>query len=177
MRRSYAACLTVLVGLFGAAAAARAAEPVKEKPQKAFSDAEFVKKAASGGMYEVELGKVASEKATMPEVKKFGEMMVTDHTKANEELKKIAKANKMDLPEAIMEKEQKMLDSLKKMKGPEFDKAYVADMVKDHEMDIAEFTRASKDAQNPDLREFAAKCLPTLKEHLKMVQELNEKVK
>ncbi len=181
MRSGFATGLALLMGLVGSASMTRAddkAKPAdKDKSEKAFDDAEFVKKAASGGMLEVELGKLAAEKGTMPEVKKFGAMMVKDHTKANEELMKVAKANKMAVPEKMMEKDMKMVAKFKKLKGAEFDKAYVMDMVEDHEMDVKEFMMASKEAKNAELSDFATKTLPTLKEHLKMVKDLSEKVK
>ena len=181
MRLGLLSCLALLLATLGDAAlrAEDKAKPAdKDAPEsKAFDDAEFVKKAASGGMHEVALGKLAAKMAKMDDVKAFGTKLVADHTKANMELMKIAKANQMDVPTKMMPKDQKMTDHFKELKGDEFDKEFVMHMVKDHEMDIAEFTKASKEAKNADLKAFAAKSLPTLEEHLKMVKELAEKVK
>jgi putative membrane protein len=187
MRLGLLSSLALLIAILGGAStraddkakAEDKAKPAdKDKPDaKAFDDAEFVKKAASGGMHEVELGRLAAKMAKMDDVKKFGQKMVEDHTKANMELMKIAKASRLEVPTKMMEKEQKEFDHFKTMKGEEFDKEYVSHMVKDHEMDVAEFTRASKEAKSAEIKEFAAKTLPTLQEHLKMVKELQEKVK
>ena len=182
MRYALVPCLALLMALLGLSAPVGAEDKPspagKEAPDaKPFDDAEFVMMAASGGMLEVELGKLATDQADMPDVKKFGKMLVEDHTKANAELMKIAKANKLALPEKPMEKHQKECDRFKDLKGAEFDKAFVPFMIKDHEQDIADFTKASKEAKNPELREFASMCLPKLKEHLKMAKELGEKVK
>jgi len=181
MRLGLLSCLALLLAVLGGTSM-RAEDKVKPddkaKPDaKAFDDAEFVKMAASGGMHEVMLGKVAAEKAKMDEVKKFGQMMADDHTKANTELMAVAKAANLAVPTKMMEKHQKEADHFKDLKDEAFDKAYIAHMVKDHEMDVAEFTKASKEAKNPELKEFATKTLPTLQTHLKKAKELHEKVK
>ena len=143
--------------------------------KKPLDDATFVKMAASGGMLEVELGKIAAAKAKNADVKKFGEHMVKDHSKANEELKAAAKAAGIEVPAKLTDKNQKTLDMFKDFKGDDFDRAYVKDMVKDHEEDVAMFTRASKELKNKDLKDFATKTLPTLKEHLEMIKKLDQK--
>jgi len=144
------------------------------KVDKAFDDAEFVKKAASGGMFEVELGKVAKEKSADGEVRRFGERMVTDHTKANKELTDVAKAAGYAVPTKMMVKHQEHLDAFKKESGKTFDQDYIKHMVKDHEEDIEEFDRASREARNPELKAFATKALPTLKEHLEMARRIRD---
>src|SRR5438477_12435791 len=138
--------------LFGLTAA-RADD--KSQSNKPFDDTEFVKMAASGGLHEVDLGKLASTKAANPEVKKFAERMVTDHGKANEELKKAAKAANIECPTKMNEHHQKEFDRFKEFKGSDFDKEYINHMVKDHEEDVALFTRASKEAQNASIKQFA----------------------
>lgn len=145
-----------------------------KKDDKAFSDAEFVKKAAVGGMHEVALGKLAASQGKSDEVKKFGQKMVDDHSKANEELKAAAKKANLEVPDKIDADHQKHIDTLKDMKGDEFDKAYVKHMLKDHEEDVAEFTKASKEAKDTNIKDFATKTLPTLKEHLDMVKKLDK---
>jgi len=97
-------------------------------------DKKFVKEAALGGLTEVELGKVAAEKASSPEVKQFAQKMVDDHTKANEQLKQIASKSNIPIADTLDSKHQSRIDKLSKLSGPDFDKAYVKDQVKDHEM-------------------------------------------
>lgn len=164
-----------------AATVALADEPKKagqavEKAAAAlpFDDAEFIKKAVSGGMHEVALGKYAAEHSKNDGVKQFGEKMQTDHTNANLALLEIAKAHKVTVEDKMNEKDQKEVDKFKAMTGDEFDKAYVEHMVKDHEHDIKEFKRASQEAKDPALKEFATKTLPTLEEHLAMVKKLQK---
>jgi len=143
----------------------------------AFADhEEFVKKAASGGMLEVQLGKLASSQGENPDVKKFGEHMVSDHSKANEELKAIAQKKGITIPNEMMKEHQQTYDKLKGLRGAEFDKAYMKHMVKDHEEAVADFTKQSKEAKDEQIRAFAQKTLPTLKEHLTMSRGTAEKV-
>jgi len=143
--------------------------------QKPFDDATFVMKAASGGMHEVELGKIAQAQAKNDDVKKFAEMMVTDHTKANEELKKCAKEAGVDVPDKMREEEQKEVDRFKNYKGNNFDQDYMKHMVDDHEKDVALFKRASKEAKNPKIKEFATKTLPILQAHLDQARKIQPK--
>jgi len=168
-------CRTKLLAAitFLAAAVGAGAED-KKRADQPIDDATFVKTAASGGMLEVELGKLAAARAKNDDVKKFGERMVKDHTKANEELKAAAKAAGVEVPAKLMDKHQKTLDMFAGYKGDDFDRAYVKDMVKDHEEDVALFTRASRDLKSKELKDFATKTLPTLKEHLEMVKKLDK---
>ena len=159
--------MTMLVGGFAGQAAPR--------NQKAFNDAEFVMKAASGGMAEVALGKIVDAKARNADVKKFAEMMVNDHSKANEQLKKAAKDAGVDVPDKMTEEDQKLVDRFKNYKGSNFDQDYMKQMVSDHEKDIAEFKRASKEARNPKIKDFAAKTLPILQAHLDAAQKIQPK--
>lgn len=137
----------------------------------------FLTEAASGGMAEVELGKIASAKAQNPEVKKFAEMMVTDHSKANDELKALAAKKNVTLPTAPLAKHQSVIQKLQGMSGAEFDKAYVDDMLEDHEKDVAEFEKQSQSNPDADVKAFAAKTLPTLKKHLEAIKSIHAKMK
>ena len=145
--------------------------------QKPFDDAEFVAKAASGDMFEVELGKVADTRARNDSVKKFSERMVADHGKSNEALKKAAKAAGLTVPEKMNDENQKEFDRFKEYKGENFDRDYITTMVADHETDLAEFTRASKEAKNPAIKDFATKTLPTVKAHLEQAKKLQKEIK
>jgi len=139
---------------------------------KAFDDAEFVKKAASGGMTEVMMGQLGTKMGQSAGVKQFSETLIADHTKANRELMTVAKAAGLSVPEAISADDQKHVEMIKEHKGAEFDKAFVDHMVKDHEKDIAEFKRASTEAKDPNIKAFATKTLPTLQTHLEMAKKL-----
>ncbi len=140
-------------------------------------DEDFVKEAAKGGMMEVKLGKLAGDNASSDEVKQFGQRMVDDHTKANDELKAVAKGKNIDLPKQEDDKEAKeMSDTLSKLKGEDFDKAYMKHMVQDHEKDVASFEKESKDGADDEVKAFAAKTLPTLKEHLTMAKKVADQV-
>jgi len=139
-----------------------------------FDDATFIKMAASGGMHEVELGKLAASQAHRDDVKKFGEKMVTDHSAMNESLKKVAASMNVNPPDKMNDEHQKEVDKFKDLKGAEFDKAYIKHMVEDHEKDVKEFTKASKEAKDANLRNFAAQNLPTLQSHLEMIKKINE---
>jgi putative membrane protein len=138
----------------------------------AASDAKFLKEAADGGMAEVELGQLASDKTSSADVKQFGQRMVEDHGKANDELKQLAMQKHVDLPAEPSAKHKATKARLEKLSGDQFDKAYMADMLKDHKKDVAAFQRESNSAKDADVKSFAAKTLPTLQEHLKMAQSL-----
>lgn len=141
------------------------------------AEKEFVMKAAQGGMAEVSLGGLAAQQGTSDAVKSFGNRMVNDHGKANDELKSLAMAKGLSLPTELDAEGKKMQDELSKKSGKDFDKAYINDMVEDHEKDVAEFQKESTAAQDPDLKAWVTKTLPTLQDHLKMAKEAAGKTK
>lgn len=136
------------------------------------SDEAFLKKAAQGGMAEVELGQLAVQHASSEQVKKFGQRMVDDHTKANDQLKQVAEQEHVKLPTQPDAKDKATKARLEKLSGKQFDDAYMKDMVKDHKKDVAEFARVSKDAKDPDVKSFAQQTLSTLREHLTLAQQI-----
>jgi putative membrane protein len=140
------------------------------------TDTAFAKEAALGGMAEVELGNLAKEKASNNDVKQFGDRMVTDHSKANDELKQWASQKNVTLPTKLDQKHQATRDRLAKLSGAAFDREYMRDMVMDHQQDVAAFTRESKTGKDPDLKAWAGKTLPTLQDHLKMAKDTASKV-
>jgi putative membrane protein len=140
------------------------------------ADHNFVNEAAIGGMAEVELGNLAKEKASNPDVKSFGDRMATDHGKANDELKNWAQQKNVTLPTELDAKHKAERDRLAKLSGEAFDKAYMRLMVADHNKDVAAFKRESTAAKDPDLKAWAGKTLPTLEEHQKLAKETNAKV-
>jgi putative membrane protein len=142
----------------------------------ATSDQSFLKEAAAGGLAEVELGQLAAEKSSNPEVKKFAERMVTDHGKANDQLKEIAAQKGIELPTEPSAKHKATKERLSKLSGDEFDKAYMSNMLSDHKKDVAAFRKESTEGKDPVLKEFATKTLPTLEEHLKDAESISPKV-
>jgi putative membrane protein len=139
------------------------------------ADRQFVKKAAEGGLAEVELGKLASEKADSPDVKQFGQRMVDDHSKANDQLKQVASEKGITIPDKLSAKDAATKARLEKLSGRAFDRAYMRDMVTDHTKDVSEFRMESKNAKDPDVKNFASQTLPTLKDHLKEAKSIAPK--
>jgi putative membrane protein len=166
-----------LVGMVAVGLLALAPVFAQQSANRMGSDTSFVTKAAQGGMAEVKLGQLATEKASSPDVKAFGQQMVDDHSKANDELKNLASKKGETLPTDIDAKDQAKYDRLSKMSGAEFDKAYMADMVSDHKTDVSEFRRESQRGTDPDIKAWAAKTLPTLEHHLQMAETTDAKVK
>ena len=140
-------------------------------------DRKFVEEAAIGSMAEVEMGNLAQQKAGSDAVKQFGRRMVTDHSKANDELKQVAASKGMQVPAALDEKHKKDLDRLSKMTGADFDKAYMSHMLDDHKKDVADFKKQASSAKDQDVKAFASKTLPTLQEHLQLAQTTDDAVK
>jgi putative membrane protein len=168
MRSKLFCTAATLTACFGLVALARADE--KRTP---VSDREFVTEAAGGGMAEVKLGELAKERAANPRVRKFGERMIDDHTRANQELMALLRKKGMDVPAKEMPKKaQECFDRLSQLKGAEFDQAYIKDMLKDHREDVALFESMTKNGKDADLRAFAIKTLPTLREHYQLAQKL-----
>jgi putative membrane protein len=131
--------------------------------------------AAQGGMAEVELGKLALQKSQNADVKKFAQMMITDHTKANDELKALAAKKSIVLPTDIGDHKE-TVDDLSKLSGAEFDKEYVEAMVDDHEEDV-DFFEDKSDNSDADIKAFTTKTLPTLKKHLEAIKAIQSKMK
>ena len=139
-------------------------------------DQTFVMQALMAGMAETEHGKLASQKATNPKVKAFGEQMVTDHSKAGDELKTIASLKQITVPTSMGPKHQAAHDKLMKLSGAEFDRAYMTDMVMGHQEAVTDFTAEANSGADPQVKAFAAKTLPTIQGHLKMAQDLQKQV-
>jgi len=152
------------------AAAARAADA------PALTDPQFVMKASASDLAEVNLGKLAADRAAAADVKKFGQHMVMDHTMSSKEMLTLADRKKMPVAQQMDQEHQDATAKLAKLQGAEFDRAYMAMMVKDHEEAVALFTAKAADAKDEDLKAFAAKTLPTLKEHLQMARTIAGKL-
>ena len=137
-------------------------------------DRKFVRDAALGGLTEIELGKLATDKGSTAAVKQFGQKIIDDHKKANEDLKRLAGAQSLSIPDSLDKKHQSRVDKLAKLTGAEFDHAYVKDQLKDHQQVVREFQDEAKYGSDAAVKDFAAKALPALQEHLAMVKELNK---
>ena len=140
-------------------------------------DQSFATKAAQGGMAEVELGRLATERATNNEVKQFGQRMIDDHTKANDQLKSLASSKGMNLPTSLNAKDEATKNHLSTLSGPAFDRAYMEDMVSDHRTDISEFEHEANHGSDPQIKNFAETTLPTLREHIKLAEQTLANVK
>src|SRR5881396_4061460 len=139
--------------------------PAAKSSSLTVKDKTFMKKAARGGMMEVAMGKLAEQKGQSDDVKSFGKRMVADHSKANDELKKIAAQKKAKLPT----KEPTV--------GWTSDKAYMDAMVKDHEKDLAEFQEEAKSGSDPDVKKFADDTAKMVQEHLDLAKQTQSKLK
>ncbi|MBV8068296.1 MAG: DUF4142 domain-containing protein [Acidobacteriaceae bacterium] len=135
-------------------------------------DRKFVKEAAIGGLMEVQLGKLAQEKASDENIKQFGQKMVDDHTKCNDELKQAAAKDNIPVPSSLDPKDQAKIDKMSKLSGTAFDKAYVKDQVKDHEKDIREFQAEAQGGSDPNVKAFASSTVPVLQQHLQLAKNL-----
>lgn len=168
-------CLTLAVtAIIGAMSVVGAAKPPSDKGDKVVTggDLAFMNDAGPGSLAEVELGRLAADRATSPEVKQFAQQMITDHAKAGEKLKKLAQQKKVTLPPGILPKAKQTKEMLAKLSGSEFDRAYVKAMVEVHEKDVAAFEAVAKNATDADVKTFAAETVPTLKHHLQMIRAM-----
>jgi putative membrane protein len=150
-----------------AAATAQAALDTEDKT--------FVKQAATGGMAEVELSKIA-QKSENADVKNFANRMVQDHTMANAELTSIATNMGAEMPKTLDSEHERLRDRLQALHGKAFDEQYMRDMVEDHNKAVRLFRQEERSGHNAQLKQFAQKTLPTLEEHQKTAQELSRKL-
>jgi putative membrane protein len=144
-----------------------------EEPKSMVGPAEqrFMNEAAAGGMAEVHMAQVAQKQAQSDQVKSLAQKIEQDHTQANNELKALADKRGVSLPASPDPKHQATMDRLSKLQGAAFDRAYARHMVSEHRKDISKFERASNNLMDTDLKNFASKTLPNLREHLRMAQE------
>ena len=136
----------------------------------------FLKEAAQGGMMEVSLGQMAADKAQNEAVKNFGLRMIKDHGQANEELKDLAKSEGVSLPSDLGSEGKELQQRLQKFSGTEFDQVYMQEMLKDHKKDIEAFNQEVQNGTDPEVKNWAAKTLPTLREHYQLGQTAAEKI-
>ena len=135
-------------------------------------DASFAIKAAQGGTAEVKMGQLAAQKGANPDVKAFGQQMVDDHSKANDDLKSVAQREGMTLPEDVNAHQHAMYSKLERLSGPEFDRAYVRGMVMDHQEDVKEFQKEANSGSDEQIKAFASRTLPIIQSHLDKIKSI-----
>jgi putative membrane protein len=135
----------------------------------------FLMKVANSGMAEVQLAKLAQQKATIDAVKNFAGMLERDHSAANEQVKNLAGQRNVSLPATPSDDKQKMYSDMEKMTGKAFDKEYISMMVKAHNDGIALFEDTRANASDIDVKNFADKTLPTLKTHLDSARAIQKR--
>jgi len=140
-------------------------------------DADFVNKAAQGGLAEVQLGQMVAQKAQNQAVKDFAQRMVDDHSKANDQLKQLASQKGITLPADVDSSDKQFQDQLSSASGAKFDKMYMDHMVQDHKKDVSEFQSEATKAADPDVKNFAQQTLPTLQDHLQQAQTTDKQLK
>jgi len=160
MKRSFLTFGAIAILLPGLAFAA----PSKE---------DFIKDALHGDNAEISVGKLAQQKGSTEGVRNFGKMLATDHTKAKGDVDKLAKSMNVTLEKQVTDDQQSDYDKLAKLSGKDFDKAFIDQMVDDHQKDINEFQDEAK-AKNGQVSALARKQLPTLKKHLATAQSLQK---
>jgi putative membrane protein len=137
-------------------------------------DRAFVKKALEGGMAEVQLGQLAAEKGSSDDVKQFGQMMVTDHTKLGDQMKVVAQQLNVTPPATVSKKDKELMTKLQSLSGAEFDNAYIVAMVKDHKKDADEFKAEAQQTQNPALQQVTQQGSQVIDRHLEMIDKIAE---
>jgi len=153
-----------LAVLLGGATAALAASNASQR---------FIKEAIEGNLAEVQMGQLAEQKGQSEAVKSYGQMLVTDHSAANQKALQLASQIGVTPPSEPTAKQKAMYDKLAKLSGPEFDHAFTREMVADHQNDIREFKREAAKKGDPTA-DFAAQNLPTLQKHLDAAKKLTK---
>jgi len=151
--------------------------PLGSEQETVISDKAFVKKAAGDAATEVELAKLAQEKGSSDAVKELGKRVVEDHTRTNQELAAAAAKVDVEMPAELPRGGKKAQEKLAKLSGPEFDRAYAKMILNDKKSNIDSFTQEARSGKVPEVREFAAKTLPTLQQHRKMAEQVEASVK
>ena len=140
------------------------------------SDQQFVTTATQANLAEIDAGRIAIERASNADVKKYAQQMIDDHGKANRELSTLARKKGFTVPEETDDDHKKMAADLAELNGADFDRKYIGMMVKDHVKAVALFEENAKLAKDADLRGFAEKMTPDLKAHLKTARNIAGKI-
>lgn len=135
----------------------------------------FLTKAANAGMAEVQIAKMAQQKATIDAVKSFAAMLERDHTAVGDQVKSFASQRNVSLPAAPSDDKQKMINDMDKMSGKAFDKDFISMMVKSHNDGISLYEDTKANASDVDIKNFADKTLPTLRMHLDSAKAIQKR--
>jgi putative membrane protein len=135
-----------------------------------FTPEQFIQNVASIGMFEVESAKLAQEKAQDEEIKQFAQELERDHQQANEELRQIAQEMEVEFPQEMMEPHRQALDKLRQASGSQFDQQFHQMQLQAHEETVRYFQTADQRIQEPELKQYVQKTLPTLREHHEQIQ-------
>jgi putative membrane protein len=138
-------------------------------------DRRYFRALAQGNMAEVEAGEIAQKNASSEEVKKFARQMVEDHGKMLEEQQGLAKKKGVAMPKDAGKEHRTQLRKLAKLSGEQFDRAYMDDMVKDHEKDLKLVQEAQKNAKDPELKAAVEKAAPVIQKHLEMAKQISSR--
>ena len=180
MKKFYIFCTGLFLMASGVCAVAgqtQTAQTTEMKSAKMAKQDKFWTEAAQGGMTEVELSNLALQKSQNEEVKKYAQMMVDDHTKANDELKTLAQSKGVTLPTEINAKQMAVKSKLNGLSGDAFDKEYISTMVKDHDKTVKLFQTEADKGSDAEVKAFAANTLPTLKAHQTEAHTMNDSMK
>ncbi len=139
-------------------------------------DQQFVRTASLRGLAEVRLGKLAAAKGESVEVKQFGQRMVDDHSRANDQLMQLAGIKGITIPAQLPREHRAKVDRLSRLAGAAFDRAYIQEMVRGHSDAIAIFERQIKGGQDQDIKNFAASTLSLLRDHLQEARKIHDKI-
>jgi putative membrane protein len=173
---AFAAMLTVPAILCSAQSKTNIYRDTGSERMLATPDVAFAINAAQSGTAEIKMGQLALSKSANPAVRKFGQQMIDDHTKANDRLKEIARQQSITLPANMKAKDQARYIKLQTLFGVRFDQAYIKAMLKDHEDDIKAFRKEVKSGKDPAIESFAAQTLPMLQEHLSAAKAVDAEV-
>jgi putative membrane protein len=141
-------------------------------PNQTMEDKIFVRQALEGGMAEVQLGQLAAQKASSPDVKQFGQQMVEDHTKLGNAMSQVAQQVGVKPPTSLSKKDKELMAKLQSLSGPQFDEAYIQAMVKDHKKDESNFKLEAQQSQIPSVKQVAQQAEPMIASHLQMIQQI-----
>ena len=136
----------------------------------------FMEQAARHGRAEIELGNLAQTKAASDRVKEYARRMVQDHSKFNEQLKRIAAEERVTLPGSVERNHERLLGDLQNTSGADFDRRFITEMLKVHEKDLKDYRTAAREARDPELKAFAEKAAQAIQEHLAHARQIAETV-
>lgn len=174
--------ISLLLPLLALNACSDTGTPAEEHNEQVFDntdlegDVDFATHVVSAGMAEIEMGNLAIANGSSPEVKQFGQVMITDHTSTNEELRNTVQAKKMALPMAPTDRQLKKIESLRKVTGAAFDEDYIQAVIGEHKDVISLFEKEAEKGNDPDLKTWAGAKLPILRHHLQMAEEIQQRV-